>query len=131
MPSTCLNLLSRCRRRLLPLVLRECHRHLRVGRVSANSPYTKSDLLSDRLPTVSASEALVNLQARGPRSISTGLDQLNAILGTSKAGLARGTMTEIWGPAGSGKTSLAYVQRLLLSAIDADIPVDYRRQHGL
>ncbi|KEQ73555.1 P-loop containing nucleoside triphosphate hydrolase protein, partial [Aureobasidium namibiae CBS 147.97] len=62
---------------------------------------------SDRLPTVSASEALLSLQSRGPRSISTGLERLDAILGTSKAGLARGNLTEIWGPAGSGKTSLA------------------------
>ncbi|KAK6007806.1 hypothetical protein QM012_004620 [Aureobasidium pullulans] len=62
---------------------------------------------SHRLPTVSASEALFSLQARGPRSISTGLDQLDALLGATKSGLGRGTITEIWGPCGSGKTSLA------------------------
>jgi replication-associated recombination protein RarA len=88
-----------------------------------------SDPLSDRLPTVSASEALLSLQSRGPRSISTGLNQLNAILGTSKSGLARGNLTEIWGPAGSGKTSLAYVRPLLPSSTTANIPVDCRRQH--
>ncbi|KAH0339309.1 P-loop containing nucleoside triphosphate hydrolase protein, partial [Aureobasidium melanogenum] len=47
-------------------------------------------------------------RSRGPRTISTGLDQLNAILGATKTGgLGRGTITEIWGPSGSGKTSLA------------------------
>ncbi|KAI5246682.1 P-loop containing nucleoside triphosphate hydrolase protein [Aureobasidium subglaciale] len=62
---------------------------------------------SHRLPTVSASEALLGLQSRGPRSISTGLEQLNAILSATNAGLGRGKITEIWGPSGSGKTSLA------------------------
>ncbi|KAH0171735.1 P-loop containing nucleoside triphosphate hydrolase protein, partial [Aureobasidium melanogenum] len=62
---------------------------------------------SHRLPTVSASEALLHLQSRGPRTISTGLEQLNAVLGATNSGLGRGTITEIWGPSGSGKTSLA------------------------
>ncbi|KAI5195761.1 P-loop containing nucleoside triphosphate hydrolase protein [Aureobasidium subglaciale] len=62
---------------------------------------------SHRLPTVSASEALLSLQSRGPRSISTGLEQLNAILSATNAGLGRGKITEVWGPSGSGKTSLA------------------------
>ncbi|KAI4716042.1 P-loop containing nucleoside triphosphate hydrolase protein, partial [Aureobasidium sp. EXF-10727] len=69
--------------------------------------YTKSDRLSDRLATVSASEALLNIQARGPRSISTGLGQLDALLSTANPGLGRANITEIWGPSGSGKTSLA------------------------
>ncbi|THY93545.1 P-loop containing nucleoside triphosphate hydrolase protein [Aureobasidium pullulans] len=62
---------------------------------------------SHRLPTVSASEALLSLQSRGPRSISTGLDQLNSLLGATNAGLGRGKITEIWGPSGSAKSSLA------------------------
>ncbi|GAB7348260.1 hypothetical protein MBLNU459_g6250t1 [Dothideomycetes sp. NU459] len=74
---------------------------------------------SHRLRTVSASEALQNLQARGPRLLSTGINKLDAILGgndyhpdgpsvaASGGGLERGKVTEIWGPPGAGKTTLA------------------------
>lgn len=128
-PSTCLSPLSRGRHHRLRLAPPKCRHQVRVCRVSVDWPYIKSDPLSDRLPTVSASEALLSLQSRGPRSISTGLDRLNAILGTSKAGLGRGNLTDIWGPAGSGKTSLAYLSHPLLPSINAKRPADYRLRH--
>lgn len=68
---------------------------------------------------MSASEALLNLQARGPRAISTGLGQLDTLLGgntyqsdglpdvATAGGLERGKVTEVWGPPGAGKTTLA------------------------
>ncbi|KAI4726950.1 P-loop containing nucleoside triphosphate hydrolase protein [Aureobasidium sp. EXF-10728] len=78
---------------------------------------------SHRLATVSASEALLNIQARGPRSISTGLSQLDALLGTANPGLGRANITEIWGPSGSGKTSLASrLDHFLAANLDASEP---------
>ncbi|KAF2705634.1 P-loop containing nucleoside triphosphate hydrolase protein, partial [Pleomassaria siparia CBS 279.74] len=65
-----------------------------------------------RLPTVSASQALQKLHARGSRTVSTGVAQLNTILSppcppghTVSGGLMRGKVTEIFGPSGAGKTA--------------------------
>ncbi|KAK3680644.1 hypothetical protein LTR37_021132 [Vermiconidia calcicola] len=64
-----------------------------------------------RLPTVSASEALQELQDGNSRSVSTGLTSLDRLLsgagGTSSGGLERGKITELWGPAGAGKSAIA------------------------
>jgi RecA/RadA recombinase len=69
-------------------------------------------LYTDRLPTVSASQALDRLHARGSRAVSTGLAQLNRILSPAslpgrniEGGLARGKVTEVYGPSGVGKTA--------------------------
>ncbi|GKT45648.1 uncharacterized protein ColSpa_05829 [Colletotrichum spaethianum] len=68
-----------------------------------------------RLPTVSAAEALEDLDGDVARRISTGLDRLDETLvssssyqdtGSARGGLQRGQVTEIWGPPGSGKTAL-------------------------
>lgn len=68
---------------------------------------------------MSASEALRALQTRGPRTISTGLSQLDRLLAGAQLrsedtnskdnGLERGKITEVWGPSGAGKTAFAYV----------------------
>lgn len=72
-------------------------------------------LLSDRLPTVPASQAWEELKASPATHISTGLDALDrALLGDAadsqdaavKGGVKRGQVTEIWGPPGCGKTAL-------------------------
>ncbi|KAK3626296.1 hypothetical protein LTR56_019873 [Elasticomyces elasticus] len=72
---------------------------------------------SHRLPTVSASDALQELQTAGPETVSTTLPALDILLagvGTNiTGGLGRGKTTEIWGPVGAGKTAL-----LLDSAIE-------------
>ncbi|KAI9687393.1 MAG: hypothetical protein M1820_010475 [Bogoriella megaspora] len=70
-----------------------------------------------RLPTVSASQALKNINVLRSRSISTGLPQLDQLLQgqkhgsdnvkTSNGGLIRGQVTEISGPPGVGKTCIA------------------------
>ena len=67
----------------------------------------------DRLPTVSASQALQSLNARGARSVPTGLGQLDKLLAPPSlpghhvaGGYARGKVTEVYGPPGAGKTSL-------------------------
>ncbi|KAI9848859.1 MAG: hypothetical protein M1837_006375 [Sclerophora amabilis] len=71
---------------------------------------------SHRLPTVSASQALQELNSTSTtRVISTGLRQLDLILqskdvstagqSTPQAGLSRGQITEIYGPPGVGKTT--------------------------
>ncbi|MCJ1485491.1 hypothetical protein MMC06_005665 [Schaereria dolodes] len=72
---------------------------------------------SHRLPTVSASQALHDLDSPRYRTISTGLTPLDAALRgqhiastspwTGNGGLSRGQVTEIYGPPGVGKTSLA------------------------
>ncbi|KAF1843465.1 P-loop containing nucleoside triphosphate hydrolase protein [Cucurbitaria berberidis CBS 394.84] len=68
--------------------------------------------LSHRLPTVSASQALQTLQARGARTVSTGISQLNKLLAPASlpghdvsGGYMRGKVTEVFGPSGVGKTA--------------------------
>ncbi|RPA90082.1 P-loop containing nucleoside triphosphate hydrolase protein [Choiromyces venosus 120613-1] len=58
---------------------------------------------SHRLPTLSASQALLASQSTDSR-VSTGSEELDKAVG---GGLARGKITELCGPPGSGKTSLA------------------------
>jgi hypothetical protein len=68
----------------------------------------------DRLPSISASEALRQLRDSGSRTIPTGLDELDVKLAGSgissygRGGIVRGQLTEIFGPPGCGKTALAY-----------------------
>lgn len=69
-------------------------------------------MVLDRLPTVSASQALQDFNARGSRTVSTGLTQLDKILSVpsppghgASGGYIRGKVTEIFGPSGAGKTS--------------------------
>ncbi|KAK2018191.1 hypothetical protein LZ32DRAFT_397841 [Colletotrichum eremochloae] len=68
-----------------------------------------------RLPTVSAAEALEDLDGGVARHISTGIGRLDETLlfsssrqdcGSARGGLQRGQVSEIWGPPGSGKTAL-------------------------
>ncbi|KAF2219643.1 hypothetical protein BDZ85DRAFT_298589 [Elsinoe ampelina] len=88
---------------------------------TASQPLPSSSALpvsSHRLPTVSATQALKDLQANAPSPLISGLPQLDSILASNGSsdtfqhaskptGLQRGTVTEIWGPSGSGKTTLA------------------------
>lgn len=71
----------------------------------------------DRLPTVSAADALESLTKGSKAAISTGIDSLNhALVGTVLAddgGFECGKVAEIWGPSGAGKTALAYVELCL------------------
>ncbi|KAK1475929.1 hypothetical protein CABS01_15498 [Colletotrichum abscissum] len=70
----------------------------------------------NRLPTVSAADALEELDGGVARYVSTGIGRLDEALisssslqapdPTSGGGLQRGQVTEIWGPPGSGKTAL-------------------------
>ena len=73
----------------------------------------------DRLPTVSASEALRDLKAaNSSRLIPTGLKQLDLILqgrptdvddgARFRGGLMRGQVSEVYGPPGVGKTTFGY-----------------------
>lgn len=68
--------------------------------------------LSHRLPTVSASQALQDFNARGARTVSTGITQLDKALSVpappghdASGGYTRGKVTEIFGPSGVGKTT--------------------------
>lgn len=77
---------------------------------------TADDLTQDRLPTVSAAEALDELNGDALRQISTSLPGLDrALTGNAssllteqdgKGGIQKGQVTEIWGPPGVGKTAL-------------------------
>ncbi|KAH7379509.1 P-loop containing nucleoside triphosphate hydrolase protein [Pyrenochaeta sp. MPI-SDFR-AT-0127] len=67
---------------------------------------------SHRLPTVSASQALQHFHARGARTVSTGISQLDKILAPPSlpghnvsGGYIRGKVTEVFGPSGVGKTA--------------------------
>lgn len=72
--------------------------------------------LTDRLPTVSASQALDDLRCDASTHVSTGIEGLDRLLlgsvtvdsqdAASKGGVHRGEVTEIWGPPGTGKTAL-------------------------
>lgn len=66
---------------------------------------------TDRLATVSASDALQDLENIRSSHIRTGLPSLDAALGGANlqgdGGLGRRKITEIWGPSGAGTTGLA------------------------
>lgn len=53
-----------------------------------------------RLPTVSAAQALEDFEGTQNHHISTGLPVLDA-----SNGIQKGSVTEIWGPPGVGKTA--------------------------
>lgn len=86
--------------------------------------------LQDRLPTVSASQALRHISSTPRRPIPTGLKSLDAFLQGREhedssqtvppVGIPRGEVTEIYGPPGVGKTTLAYVDRFLCDINCAD-----------
>ncbi|KAL8869210.1 MAG: hypothetical protein Q9174_004441 [Haloplaca sp. 1 TL-2023] len=71
-----------------------------------------------RLPTVSASQALQDIESSSQKPISTGLRRLDEILQgnvpetivseDSVCGVSRGQVTEIYGSPGAGKTIFAY-----------------------
>ena len=63
--------------------------------------------MSDRLPTVSASEAFRDLSDddHPPSNAYTEIDVLDDALG---GGFETGKVTELWGPLGAGKTAIAY-----------------------
>lgn len=73
--------------------------------------------LADRLPTLSASQALQNLSSTPRKPISTGLQSLDAVLqgrdydslsqNDQFGGISRGELTEVYGPPGVGKTAFA------------------------
>ena len=70
-----------------------------------------SNLLIDRLPTVSAAEALQDLANGSSKLVKTGLQSLDSRLAgvdsSSDGGIERGKVTEIWGSSGAGKTAIA------------------------
>jgi hypothetical protein len=73
---------------------------------------SNTDTIADRLPTVSASQALQSLHARGARTVSTGITQLDQALSPPSlpgydvsGGYMRGKVTEVFGPSGVGKTA--------------------------
>ena len=94
---------------------------------SSSSPRTFSRSLQvslaltfpDRLPTLSASQALQDLSSTPRRPISTGLASLDSVLqgrghdassqDAIPGGISRGEVTEVYGPPGVGKTAIAYV----------------------
>jgi len=65
-------------------------------------------LATDRLPTVSASDAFRNLSDdhQSPSNACTEILGLDDALG---GGFECGRVTELWGPPGAGKTAIAYV----------------------
>ncbi|SPQ25214.1 b197b9cd-a334-45db-b0c3-e1fda643d47c [Thermothielavioides terrestris] len=76
-----------------------------------------------RLPTVSAAQALEDLEGDDSNFISTGLAALDASLrsgldGSGPAGIRKGHVTEVWGPPGAGKTALGLLPVASLSAAE-------------
>lgn len=77
--------------------------------------------MPDRLPTVSAAQALDDLKTDPQQFITTGLEALDQALANVSdlslgddegsqlcRGIQRGQVVEVWGPPASGKTTLAY-----------------------
>jgi len=63
-----------------------------------------------RLPTVSAAQALQDLEGDASNAIPTGLAALDASLSpgldnVGHGGIQKGHVTELWGPPGAGKTA--------------------------
>jgi RecA/RadA recombinase len=70
----------------------------------------------DRLPTVSAAQALVDLAGDKQSSISTSLPALDSLLHpgtdpTHSGGIQKGHVAEVWSAPGVGKTALGYAFR--------------------
>ncbi|KAF4338071.1 DNA repair rhp55 [Fusarium beomiforme] len=92
-----------------------------------------------RLPTVSASQALDELDNDASTHISTGLEELDRSLlakasfdsqeTTAKGGVQRGQVTEIWGPPGTGKTALG-LQLTANALCDGDAVVWVARRNS-
>ena len=69
-----------------------------------------------QLPSISAAQALQDLETGLSKPIGTGLDVLDRALVphvpggltviAASGGVQKGQITEVWGPPGSGKTSL-------------------------
>jgi hypothetical protein len=76
----------------------------------------------DRLPTVSAAEALRRFREAGGRVIPTGIPELDARLtghalsSYGRGGVVRGQLTEVFGPPGCGKTAFGYLSIRIVSA---------------
>ncbi|KAF2725873.1 P-loop containing nucleoside triphosphate hydrolase protein [Polychaeton citri CBS 116435] len=60
----------------------------------------------DRLPTISASQALQAAQSLRSPAIPSNVSRLDSILSPYGVGFERGKVTEIWGPSGCGKSAL-------------------------
>nr|POE54570.1 hypothetical protein CFP56_41508 [Quercus suber] len=77
---------------------------------SLGASQVKLPLLSHRLPTVAASDALLDLGSNGSEFLPSGLSSMDAQLAASNAGVSggfqRGKVSEVWGPNGAGKTGL-------------------------
>lgn len=87
-----------------------------VSRCSPPSSWAHTDWrYQDRLPTVTASAALEELESDHSAYISTGLEHVDRALAGKppgsdegslvRGGVRRGQVTEVWGPPGSGKTA--------------------------
>lgn len=89
------------------------------SRTSHKSIIILNTNLTDRLPTLSATQALQNLASTPCSPITTRLQHLDRLLQGREygsptqddlpGGIFKGEVTEIFGPPGVGKTSLAYV----------------------
>lgn len=75
---------------------------------------TCTDVLTDRLPTVSATDILKDTATGASPNILLGLNKVDSVLrgifdqqdpGTVSKGFARGDVVEISGPPGAGKTT--------------------------
>ncbi|KAK2630440.1 hypothetical protein QTJ16_001260 [Diplocarpon rosae] len=85
----------------------------------AGNPTMADHAHKDRMPTVSAAQALQDLRSSSKRCISTGLNSLDCCLQNKEppfsdvesafGGVSRGNVTEIYGPPGVGKTALWYL----------------------
>ncbi|SMR52448.1 unnamed protein product [Zymoseptoria tritici ST99CH_3D1] len=84
--------------------------------ITSSSPTAtqpKAPTSTHRLPTQSAADALQDVSGDSKHAfVSSGLKSLDhALVGSSPGvtgGFERGKVAEVWGPAGSGKTSLAF-----------------------
>ena len=82
-----------------------------LGRATAtfSNPSIIDLFTTDRLPTVSASDAFRNLSDdhQSPSNAYTDISEVDNALG---GGFECGRVTELWGPPGAGKTAIAYVE---------------------
>ena len=79
-------------------------------------PHSLTDVVKDRLPTVSASAALEELESDRNAYISCGLEGVDKVItgntandesSSFRGAVRRGQVTELWGPPGTGKTAFA------------------------
>lgn len=102
------------------------HQHVGLSLSKSSDQASISNFRQDRLPTVSAAQALQDLETGEGNCISTSLAALDAVSspgfdGSNNGAVQKGHVTEVWGPPGAGKTAFGCVNLETYHMCPADV----------